>query len=76
MLLLCNSQAFEAAGIPPGKIFSMNADIDKIKQSKYFCALIQQSSKGNSNEFVCFNTLSFFAIFLLLVTQVYLAGFS
>lgn len=42
-------QAFEAAGIPPGKIFSMNADIDKIKQSKYFCAPIHQSSKGNRN---------------------------
>ncbi|XP_021727972.1 ATPase family AAA domain-containing protein FIGL1-like [Chenopodium quinoa] len=43
-------QAFEAAGIPPGKIFSINADVDvKIKQSKCFRALIQQSSKVNTS---------------------------
>ncbi|KAL2906853.1 ATPase family AAA domain-containing protein FIGL1 [Bienertia sinuspersici] len=40
-------QAFEAAGVAPGKIFSMNTDIDKIKQSKYFRCLNQPSSKGN-----------------------------
>uniref|UniRef100_A0A803NDS4 Uncharacterized protein n=1 Tax=Chenopodium quinoa TaxID=63459 RepID=A0A803NDS4_CHEQI len=43
-------QAFEAAGIPLGKIFSMNADVDiKIKLQKYFRALIQQSSKVNTS---------------------------
>lgn len=44
-------QAFEAAGIPPGNIFCTNADIDKIKQSKYFRCLIQRSSKENTSAF-------------------------
>ncbi|KAH9622512.1 hypothetical protein KSS87_005656, partial [Heliosperma pusillum] len=41
-------KAFEGAGRAPGKIFTMNADIERIKQSKYFRAL-QQSNKGDSN---------------------------
>ncbi|CAO2832513.1 unnamed protein product [Amaranthus hypochondriacus] len=43
-------QAFEAAGVPQGKIFSMNVDVDKIIQSKYFQALTQHSSKAITSE--------------------------
>ncbi|KAK9749828.1 hypothetical protein RND81_02G153600 [Saponaria officinalis] len=42
-------KAFEGAGRAPGKIFTMNADIEKIKQSKYYRALLQQSNKENTN---------------------------
>ena len=52
MCLLCDSQAFEAAGVPQGKIFSMNVDVDKIIQSKYFQALTQHSSKAETSEVV------------------------
>ncbi|XP_074275295.1 ATPase family AAA domain-containing protein FIGL1 [Silene latifolia] len=41
-------KAFEGAGRAPGKIFTMNVDIERIKQSKNFRAL-QQSNKGDSN---------------------------
>ncbi|XWS40596.1 hypothetical protein CRYUN_Cryun17cG0009300 [Craigia yunnanensis] len=41
--------SFEQAGKAPGCVFGMKGgiDIDKIKQSKYFCALLQQS-KGRA----------------------------
>ncbi|XP_022774268.1 ATPase family AAA domain-containing protein FIGL1-like [Durio zibethinus] len=41
--------AFEQAGKAPGCVFGMKGgiDIDKIKQSSYFCALLQQS-KGKA----------------------------
>lgn len=49
------SQAFEQAGRVPGHVFGMRGDIDieKIKQSKYFRALLQQSKGGAANELVC-----------------------
>ncbi|KAL4354649.1 hypothetical protein GQ457_06G040800 [Hibiscus cannabinus] len=42
-------RAFEQAGIAPGCVFGMKGGvgIDKIKQSKYFCSLLQQS-KGKA----------------------------
>lgn len=47
-------QAFEQAGRVPGRVFGMRGDIDieKIKQSKYFRALLQQSKGGAANELV------------------------
>lgn len=47
-------QAFEQAGRVPGRVFGMRGDIDieKIKQSKYFRALLQQSKEGAANELV------------------------
>ncbi|KAL9241739.1 hypothetical protein vseg_015812 [Gypsophila vaccaria] len=42
-------KAFEGAGRAPGKIFTMNVDTEKIKQSKYFRAL-QPSNNENTNQ--------------------------
>lgn len=48
------SRAFEQAGKAPGCVFGRKGgvDIDKIKQSKYFCALLQQSKGKAVNELV------------------------
>ncbi|KAK6267160.1 hypothetical protein QUC31_017997 [Theobroma cacao] len=45
-------RAFEQAGKAPGCVFGRKGgvDIDKIKQSKYFCALLQQSKGKAVNE--------------------------
>ncbi|GAB4847970.1 Fidgetin-like protein 1 [Ancistrocladus abbreviatus] len=45
-------QAFEAAGRAPGNVFlaSGNVDVNKIKQSKYFHALFQQSNNRHTSE--------------------------
>lgn len=56
IFLLCSfSQAFEQAGRVPGHVFGTRGDIDieKIKQSKYFRALLQKSKRGAANELVC-----------------------
>lgn len=47
--LYCCSQAFEQAGKEPGFVFPKQGDIsvERIKQSKYFKALIQHS-KGST----------------------------
>ncbi|XP_059669976.1 ATPase family AAA domain-containing protein FIGL1-like [Cornus florida] len=47
-----NRQAFEQAGIDPGCVFGKRGDIDidKIKQSKYFRVLFQQSKGRTLNE--------------------------
>ena len=49
-----NRQAFERAGRVPSRVFGMRGDIDveNIRQSKYFRALLQQSKGGAANELV------------------------
>lgn len=49
------SRAFEQAGRAPGQVFSRKGDIDieKIKQSKYFGALLQKYNIKLSNKLVC-----------------------
>lgn len=47
-------RAFEQAGRAPGHVFSRKADIDieKVKQSKYFHALLQQYNLRPTNRMV------------------------
>jgi hypothetical protein len=49
------SRAFEQAGRGLGQVFSRKGDIDieKIKQSKYFRALLQKYNIKLSNKLVC-----------------------
>jgi hypothetical protein len=48
------SRAFEQAKKAPGRIFGMGGEIDveKIKQSKYFQSLLQQSNGKAVNDLV------------------------
>lgn len=48
------SQAFEQAKKSPGRIFGTTGDIDieKIRNSKYFQALVKQSKEKDENQLV------------------------
>lgn len=54
MCVYAFSQAFEQAGRVPGRVFGMRGgiDVEKIKQSKHFRALLQTKG-GAANELVC-----------------------
>lgn len=56
MHIAYTSQAFEQAGKSPDHIFRKSCDIDieKVKQSKYFRALFQQSCQSPKEGLVCF----------------------